>query len=313
MNNYNYYNLQLGNQYNINNANDFVLNPTNVSDYPSINIYIVMASPTQANTTKYFPYFQQQINQPIPNLYYNTSQYQFPMMPTQQPNSIFYSQFPIQDTIHKKHESHKKKDKKSKKDKKKNLNHKKSEKGKNKGNIIKEFTHKDGQEFNGIFRYLTEKIGNICDNGTISITSSSVHNDFDSSYIPQNLVNYHMDSKYFYAETDDTYFWVCFDFKSMEVEISSYTIKSNHWGTNIGHIKSWVMEISDNGTDWTEIDKHDNDPSLNGRLLVRTFNVRPNKFARFCRFRHTGKYWGGSGAGFHSIEFYGRLKMPESK
>ena len=96
----------------------------------------------------------------------------------------------------------------------------------------------------------------------------------------------------------------------MEIEVTNYTIKSSH--CSIGHLRSWVLEISNDNSNWKTIDEHKDDSSLNGPNLTRTFSTQKSKFSRYCRFRHTGEYWGykpsGTSIEFNSLEFYGKLK-----
>lgn len=72
--------------------------------------------------------------------------------------------------------------------------------------------------------------------------------------------------------------------------------------------------MSDDNENWTTIDERNDDSSLNGPNIIRSFPTTKNKFARYCRFRHNGEYWGykpsGTSIEFNAIEFYGRIKMP---
>ena len=112
---------------------------------------------------------------------------------------------------------------------------------------------------------------------------------------------------------NDMYAWICFDFKNYEVEISNYSIKS-YDSDSYHNPKNWVIEISNDGVNWITIDEQKNYTELKGTNVVKTFKVKANKFSRYCRFRHTGEYWGCSGytLRFNSIEFYGHLKEPQS-
>ena len=170
---------------------------------------------------------------------------------------------------------------------------------------ILSFQYEEGKEFSGIIKYLTNETGgNIHDNGTIEISSNSI---FNSNFHPKNLLN--SDSNIYEAKNGERYATVVFDFKNMEIEISKYTIKSCSYEPYEGHIKNWVIEISNNLNDWTVIDEHVNSNELNDYDAVETFSVAQLKFARYCRFRHTGDYWGYNdfAMGLSSIEFYGRL------
>ncbi|KAK8839282.1 hypothetical protein M9Y10_032214 [Tritrichomonas musculus] len=170
---------------------------------------------------------------------------------------------------------------------------------------IKSFLYKEGQELNGIFRYLKQKTGqNIHDNGTISISTNTFH----SRHHPKNLVDLDTNNCYWTGNTSINA-WVCFDFKNMKVEISSYSINSDNRNPGGSQIKNWVLEVSNDEKNWTEIDEHSNYDGLNGNNIIKTFNVKPNNFSRFVRIRQTGDYYGYPNVFLviKSIEFYGKL------
>lgn len=174
---------------------------------------------------------------------------------------------------------------------------------------IKTIPYKKGQELNGIIKYLTDKTGgNIHDNNTIEVTTNSPY----SIYHPKNLLDSISGNDY-YSKVRDQNAWVCFDFKKMKIEISNYSIKSSNINPGCHHIKNWVFEISDDGDKWTKIDEHSNYTELNGNLITKTFEVSQKRFARFCRLRNNGEYYGSNNnysLVLNSIEFYGRLQEP---
>ncbi|KAK8840504.1 hypothetical protein M9Y10_030712 [Tritrichomonas musculus] len=168
-----------------------------------------------------------------------------------------------------------------------------------------EFGQKEGEEFNGIMRHLTEETGgNIHDNGNIEITSNSIY----SNYYPRNIVDYQSNNLYYSNNQENSE--ICFDFKDKEIQITSYSLKSCNWGQNMNNLKSWVVEVSNDHQKWDEIDKRENNSILNGANLIGTFNTKENKsFYRFVRLRQTGKNWNNCyHTGIASIEFYGKMK-----
>ena len=167
----------------------------------------------------------------------------------------------------------------------------------------KSIPYKKGQEMDGIVCYLTNKTGgNIHDNGTIEVTS----NYENSSNPPKNVVDFNNDSYYCSSNyTSDA--WICFNFKSMEIEISNYTIKS---ARTSGHVKNWVIEVSNDGNNWTEIHQVTNYSGLNGDNVIKTFEVQQKQKCKYCRLRHTGEYWDmNSYFRIGCIEFFGSLKQ----
>lgn len=177
--------------------------------------------------------------------------------------------------------------------------------------LIHSFPYFEGNEFNGIIKYLTNKTGgNIHDNGTINVSSNSI---YGSKSHPKNLLNFNDSTSY--HSNDQSNVWICFDFKNMEVEIDHYTIESYYCPANYGgHIKNWVIEISNDGESWTQIDNRSNCSDLNGNRKIATFDVIPNGYSRYVRFYHTGTCWDDYKTNnctifFLSIEFYGNLRF----
>ena len=107
---------------------------------------------------------------------------------------------------------------------------------------------------------------------------------------------------------------ICFDFKDKSIELTSYAIQSRGDPPNNVHLRNWVIEISNDGNKWTEIDRHQDDSTLNGSSIKKIFHIKnENKyFSRFIRLPQTGNSWYDSRnhniIGFPFIEFYGKLE-----
>lgn len=104
--------------------------------------------------------------------------------------------------------------------------------------------------------------------------------------------------------------WICFDFKNRKIKVTNYSIKSHKLGKDGHQLKSWKIEISNDGRTWIKIDEHKDCPTLNGSCITGTFTVEPNDFSRYVRLHQTGTPWGGHDLWFYYIEFYGYLKEP---
>ena len=92
-----------------------------------------------------------------------------------------------------------------------------------------------------------------------------------------------------------------------KVKVTSYSINSVK-GRSSHHLKSWVIEVSDDGSKWTQIDVQKESQKLNGTNLIATFDVSPSEYSRYVRLRNTAEPWGGNYLWFSSLEFYGYLK-----
>lgn len=311
---------QIESQYYQNNLpalpNEFTNSNNCFSNLP-INLYILV-DPQNSFPTQPLYYPQPTINPPMqqnPPIQQNPFQMQMiqqpPILP--QPSLPFFPQLPILDPITpKKSEKSKKKHKKDKKhshkskdssDKKKKKESKKEPK---KEEEIKTFSLQPGNEFQGIFHYLSStKSGNIHDNGIIEVTSNNLRSSSDSKYHPKNVVDSNNNTTQYMANGGNEAY-ICFDFKEKRVEITDYVVKNSNSG---GKIRNWVFEISDDKNVWTEIDKN-TDYRFSGQM--GSFKVRPNRFVRYCRLRHTGQFTDMVyNLVINAIELFGRIKIPK--
>lgn len=291
-----------------------------------INIFIVPSSQQISNVNQIYRNVQQYPNPaniqnyqyPQTNLIPNTltnpsnqlySPIQYPQIPSN--FNILNMSLPISDSSAKKikKKSHKyKKHKKDKKDTKKKDKKKESKKSSKKEEIIKEFKHQGADKYDGICNYLTEKTGsNIHTNGTINITSNNIQS-------VANCVDYKHRFNGLLSRKGNTY--ICFDFKNRRVKLTGYSILSFGNDSGSSQPKNWVIEVSKNMNDWIEIDRHENDPSLNRSAYLAYFNVQKknDNFYQYIRIRQTGPTWDKqqhNSFGFNAIDFFGFIKEPK--
>lgn len=192
--------------------------------------------------------------------------------------------------------------KKSKHSHKKSTSKKEEKSKKLKDDKVKEFQNIDKDQLDGICNYLTKKTGgNIHQNGTINITSNNIINTMN--YVDY-ITKFNGDS----SSKGGTY--ICFDFKLYKVQLKSYSILSfaNDFGSS--QPKNWVIEASNDNQNWIEIDRHQNDQTLNKSSIVGSFEIqnKDKRFYQYIRIRQTGESWKGNSFGFNAIEFYGSLK-----
>jgi hypothetical protein len=143
--------------------------------------------------------------------------------------------------------------------------------------------------------------GNVHKKGIV--TSKSVYRD--TQYPPDNVADFTYDT--IFHSKDDPGQWVCWDFHEMRVRPTHYTI----WGY---WLKSWVVEGSLDGQNWTEIDRKMNNQDFKGREKTVSFTVSNPVECRFIRLTQTDKNWTGD---YHSgradqlhlgaVEFFGTL------
>lgn len=169
------------------------------------------------------------------------------------------------------------------------------------------FNYQQGKEFDGIMRNLTNKTGgNIHDNQTIEITSNSIHSSYE---VPSNVVNYNTDNYYLSKNIKESF--ILFNFKNKFVRISNYSIMS--YSICKSCLKNWVIEASNDGKAWTEIDKRENNSSLIGDKKINTFSIKhkDNLFYQFIRLRQTDYSWSDDGCyfGIYMMEFFGAIMV----
>ena len=153
---------------------------------------------------------------------------------------------------------------------------------------------------NQILKYLTEKFGgNVHTKHVVEITVSSIWSGPVENIVKED------DNKWFgtYNEPDS---WIKFDFKERKVLLDRYTLKTVNDPKGSVHLKNWVLEVSDDDNNFTEIDKHKNCRLLNGPLRTKTFEVSHSTPARFVRLRQIGENWHGNNyLLLNQIEFSG--------
>ena len=170
----------------------------------------------------------------------------------------------------------------------------------------KEFNYKKGREFEGIMCYLKRETGgNVHDNGTIEIKSSSI---WSANFHPKNLVDYNKNNYYWSKNEQDAF--ILFDFKDREIQLKNYSIKSTSNPPNAAHIRNWKLEVSQDGELWTKVDEHNNDRTLRSQNAISTFNTKPTElFYRFIKLTQTGLSWYNNNCSLiECIEFYGKMR-----
>ena len=134
-------------------------------------------------------------------------------------------------------------------------------------------------ELNGVIAHLTREYGgNVNNTGVAAVIMSSF--DQDSNVVAD--LGTHQSAR---LRGENS--WICYNFKERCVIPTSYSVMSGAYD----HLKSWVVEVSNDGRSWTEIDRRDNDNDLNGRHATANFKISkvPSESFRFFRLRQTDK------------------------
>jgi hypothetical protein len=167
--------------------------------------------------------------------------------------------------------------------------------------------YEESSPFSGVIAYLTARYqGNVHDQGVVNITAY-VDNK-NPNYDPKNVADLGTDSIYDSGCVPNQ--WICFDFKTMEVAPTHYTVRSYQGAQNAWHIKNWVIQGSQDATSWTEIDRRENNADLNNPHAVKTFAISKTGTFRMLRLFLTGPAHNGShGMEISRVEFFGTLSL----
>ncbi|KAK8875937.1 hypothetical protein M9Y10_006115 [Tritrichomonas musculus] len=142
-------------------------------------------------------------------------------------------------------------------------------------------------------------------NSYIDITASRVG---DTKRYPLiNIINYEEKEKYTHTSNSPNS-WICIEFKENKIIPSHYTIGSVLAHDN--HIKSWVIEGSNDNEVFDKLDEHINCNLMNSRGAVQTFPIKTNKDKeyKFIRIRQTDKAQQGSDyLNLSCFELHGKL------
>jgi hypothetical protein len=168
------------------------------------------------------------------------------------------------------------------------------------------FSYELTSPLNGIISYLTQMCGgNVHKKGLITVTANQPYLN-DPSSLP-NVLDLGTNS-YYYSQNSPNQ-WICFDFKGMAIRPTHYSIQAYDDGSGGRNLRDWVVEGSDDGNGWRELDRRTNNSELNGANFIRTFSVSKPERCRLIRLRQTGKnHAGNDHLLFNSFELFGTLR-----
>ena len=95
---------------------------------------------------------------------------------------------------------------------------------------------------------------------------------------------------------------------------TSYSLRSSGTSPRRSHLKSWVIEVSNDGYSWTEIDRREDNNDLSDKFALCNFQIShtPSESFRFFRLRQTGKnHVGDDDFTLASLEVFGTLFVTE--
>jgi hypothetical protein len=83
--------------------------------------------------------------------------------------------------------------------------------------------------------------------------------------------------------------WICYDFKEKRVIPTHYAIRTHSWYPGGCHLKSWLVETSEDGESWQEVARQEDKWEIQGEYFLRTFPVASCGECRFIRLVNIGR------------------------
>jgi hypothetical protein len=151
--------------------------------------------------------------------------------------------------------------------------------------LIGKFPLIAGSPLKGIINHLTLEFGgNVHDRGVVAITADRPCSSHPI-HAAKNIADLEADS--FFDSSNARDMWVCYDFKTLKVALTDYSIRSRY-NDIPRNLKSWVIEVSNDGANWTEADRRENRDELCAENVVGSFAVSRPSTGRYVRLRQTG-------------------------
>ena len=165
----------------------------------------------------------------------------------------------------------------------------------------------ENEPLNGIIEYLTVHCnGNVHEKGIVNITAENCVDETNNIYKPYVVANHHDEN--FYWSKNQPGNWIMFDFNTMTVALTNYTLKTYDAAIGCHHFKSWVVEGSNNGEEWIELDRRENNYDLNKSFATKIFQCSTVKQCRWIKIRMTGPdHAGYDSIKINAVEFFGTL------
>jgi hypothetical protein len=160
----------------------------------------------------------------------------------------------------------------------------------------------------GIVKHLARVCGgNVHDRNVVEVTSSKAYSK-GPGYAGKNITDMVADS-FFCSDFRDAdgkdkveipptrNNWVCYDFKERRIVPTHYALRTSSDPPPANfrgfHLRSWLVEVSENGKTWREVDNKQDNEDLDGESRTRTFPVAPGDACRFIKLVQIGRNQSG--------------------
>jgi hypothetical protein len=102
--------------------------------------------------------------------------------------------------------------------------------------------------------------------------------------------------------------WICYDFKEARVSVMNYSMRAAAHTSGGCNLRSWVLEGSTDGENWTELDRQEDSRALYSANAIGTWQIEATEFFRRIRVRSIGVNQQGTFNFFISgLELFGEM------
>jgi hypothetical protein len=144
----------------------------------------------------------------------------------------------------------------------------------------------------GIISHLTTRHhGNVHDYGIVTVFTDRVYSG-DAWYAAKNVAD--LKTRFYFHSANGSNESIGYDFREMmRIIPTHYSVRSYEGGPNGHHLRSWVVEASNDGQGWEVVDRRTDSRDLNDRCVVQCFAMQspPKTEVRYVRLRQTGVNW----------------------
>jgi hypothetical protein len=161
---------------------------------------------------------------------------------------------------------------------------------------------------NGIIRYLQESSeGSVYAQGLVDVTASPADRTANNgNNFAENVVDLGTDSCFTTGVSPIQ--WICLEFKRHHVKVSHYSIRTFDGQPGEAHLKSWIVDGSQDGQNWIDLDERRDNDQLNCSNAVASFEVTRSALCRFIRIRQAGvNHSGNHRIALSAFELFGSI------
>jgi hypothetical protein len=155
---------------------------------------------------------------------------------------------------------------------------------------VERFLFWPGAPFEGIIAHLTRLCGgNVHDQGVVEVTATAVASGYSvGSLMAKNVADLESNT-FFHSPNHGRDSWLCYNFKNRRVRATHYSLRTHfEWAAGATHLRNWVLEGSNPGATWVELDRRADDNSLNGPNAAATFPIAEQVDVQMLRIRQNG-------------------------